>query len=196
MVISVYCPVIFYVDKKEARGKKRLPPHYGFRPTFTHQLCGLTWTFRGFPLGFPHRLKGKSILLKPLCNFCEIFLNERFRTWPKVIRSLLPYFFGGLLAGNCLPPTTLFLPPHIHKRTHTFLLFVSLCFLVSLSSFQVHSHPPTPPHPLSVYASPLALPRCFPISLLLKSETAQNPTWFFFGQPRGNGSERGAQVRL
>lgn len=85
---------------------------------------------------------------------------------------------------------------HTFPHTH-FSFFVSLSFLVSVSSFQVHSHPLTPPHPLSVYVSPLALPRFFPISNLLKSETARNPTWFFFfGQLWGNGSERGAQVRL
>lgn len=196
MVVSVYCRVIFYADKKEAKGKKCLP-HYGFRPTFTHQLCGLTWTFSGFPLGFPHRLKGKSILLKPLCNFCEIsFLNEHFRTRPKVMRSLLPYFFWGVYWQAIAYHQPHFFSHHTYTSAHTFLLFVSLCLLVSLSSFQVHSHPPTPTHSLSVYVSPLALPHFFPISLLLKSETARNPTRFFFGQPRGNGSERGAQVRL
>lgn len=199
MVVSVYCGVIFYVDKREAGGRKRLP-HYGFCPTFTHRLRGLTRTFGGFPLGFPHRQKGKSIQLKTLCNFTGISLNEHFRTWPKVMgfsAPLLFWVYWQAIAYHQQPFSSHRTCPY--TQTHTFLLFVSLSFVVSPSSFQVHSHQPphnTPPHPPSVYVSPLALPRLFPISLLLKSETARNPTWFFFGQPRGNGSERGAQVRL
>ncbi len=76
-----------------------------------------------------------------------------------------PWFFWGLLAGNCSPPTDLFLPhSHTHTHTHISPVCLSLSFLCSLSSFQVHSHPSTPPHPLSIYVSPLALPRFFPIS--------------------------------
>lgn len=54
-------------------------------------------------------------------------------------------FFGGLLAGNCLPPTTLFLPPHIHNRTHIspFCLPVFLGLSVFLSS----TFPPPYPNP-------------------------------------------------
>lgn len=61
------------------------------------------------------------------------------------------FFGGGLLAGNCLPPTTLFLPPHIHKRTHIspFCLPVFLGLSVFLSS----TFPPP-------YSNPSALGLC------------------------------------
>lgn len=100
-----------------------------------------------------------------------------------------------LLTTNSLfPPTTY---AHTHTHTHFSFLSFSLSWSFSPSVFLSSTFPPPhPPHSSSVYASPLALPRFFPISPLLKSETAQNPTWFFFGQPRGNGSEREAQVRL
>lgn len=60
--------------------------------------------------------------------------------------SLLPYFFGGPLASNCLP-TDLFLPPHI--PTHTFLLFCLPLFL-GLCVFLSSTFPPPYPTPSSL----------------------------------------------
>lgn len=49
MVVSVYCRVIFYADKREARGKKHLP-HYRFCPTFTHWRCNSDFQWSSFRL--------------------------------------------------------------------------------------------------------------------------------------------------
>lgn len=109
-----------------------------------------------------------------------------------VLRSLT---FLGLLAGNCLPPTALFLPPLMPTHTHTssFCLPLFLGLSVFLSST---FPPPTPPHPLSAYVSPLALPRLFSHLTPFEVWDSSKSNVVLFGQPWGNGSERGAQVRL
>lgn len=108
---------------------------------------------------------------------------------------LCSHMFGSSIGGNCLPPTTPFLPSHKGTHITSFCLPVCLSLCLPFKSIPLLNSP----HPFlspSMCLHLHLLARFFPISLLLKSETAQNPMRFFFGQPRGNGSERKAQVRL
>lgn len=102
--------------------------------------------------------------------------------------------FWGLLPDSCLPPTAPFLPPHMPRHTNTHLLF---CFhlILGLSVFLSSTFPlpSTPPH-LSAYVSPLALLLSHLTPFEVWDSSKSNVV--LFGQPRGNGSERGAQVRL
>lgn len=189
MAVSFYCRVIFYADKSDARGKNRLL-YYGPGPTSTRRLCGIARTprFSG--------LRVKSIHVKTLCNFLDV-LNEHFRTQPKVMCSSLPYCCGST-GRQLLTTNRPFSSHHTLSQTRAPLLFCLLLFLslcISLSS----AFPPLYPTPSSLPLSMRLRSRflaSFPSHPLLKSETARNPTRFSFGQPRGNGSEREAQVRL
>lgn len=109
--------------------------------------------------------------------------------------SLPPYFWA--IYRQAIAYHQQLLSSH-QTRAHTLLLFclpVCLGLCLPFKSMPLFNSP----HP---FLSPSMclhlhfLARFFPISPLLKSETAQNPMRFFFGQPRGNGSERKAQVRL
>lgn len=101
---------------------------------------------------------------------------------------------AGCIGRQLLTTNSHFLLPQPNARTFCFSSF-SRC----LSAFQVHSHPS--PHPHTVYVSPLALSHCFaPFEVWESSKSSLCLLFYFifliFGQPRGNGSERGGSSSI